>query len=205
MWKKVGWQSSEWPPPTLGRVEEGERTKKNKTRLRSPWIRRILPSTFLLQSHKHRGTRTNMKRRGASPSRSLHVQPPPPPPRPLPCRERGAREIWPSAVRLTGILDKANPNLYAAWQAGTWSNANARDTLEIVALCGYFYKPLRLPWNPCVQEQFWGEPAGGSVCTCFINHSPLFLSLLLFSASALSSCYSLKRLGIISPQETGNM
>lgn len=51
-----------------------------------------------------------------------------------------SHEIWLSCVRLTSILDKANPNLYAAWQAGTLSNANARDTLEVVALCGYFYK-----------------------------------------------------------------
>ena len=70
---------------------------------------------------------------------------PPQCPTSLLCR---AHEIWLSCVRLTSILDKANPNLYAAWQAGTLSNANARDTLEVVALCGYFYKTPYLSGIP---------------------------------------------------------
>ncbi len=90
---------------------------------------------------------------------------------------RRAHEIWLSCVRLTSILDKANPNLYAVWQAGTLSNANARDTLEVVALCGYFYK-LYISLAFLFVEQYCSEPAGGGVCTCFINHS-LSLSLPL--------------------------
>lgn len=96
---------------------------------------------------------------------------------------RRAHEIRLSCLCLTSILDKANPNLYAAWQTATLWNANARDTLEVVALCGYlfFSLPLSLPLFFLFEEHYWSEPAGGSVCTCSINHSlsSLPLSLLL--------------------------
>ena len=119
----------------------------------------------------------------------------------LDVQPRRAHEIWLSCVRLTGILDKANPNLYAAWQAGTLSNANARDTLEVVALCGYFYKHYytTAPWlvaHAVLERASWWR------CLHSLHQSHPFRFL---SLSALSSCYSLKRLGIISPQETGNM
>lgn len=115
-----------------------------------------------------------------------------------------AHEIWLSCARLTSILDKANPNLYAAWQAETLSNANARDTLEVVALCGYLKKR---------KKETVYLPAAAPVCGAVLEPSSWWRCLHLlhqslpftFSPSALSSCYSLKRLGIISPQETGNM
>lgn len=115
-----------------------------------------------------------------------------------------AHEIWLSCARLTSILDKANPNLYAVWQAETLSNANARDTLEVVALCGYLKKR---------KKGTVYLPAAATVCGAVLEPSSWWRCLHLlhqslpftFSPSALSSCYSLKRLGIISPQETGNM
>lgn len=83
--------------------------------------------------------------------------------------------------------------------AGTLSNANVRDTSEVLALCGYFLQTVPLP----------SLPAGGAVLVwASWWRRPHLLSQPLpftFSPSALASCYSLKRLGIISPQETGNM
>lgn len=55
---------------------------------------------------------------------------------------RVAHEIWLSSVHLTSILDKANPNLYAACQEETLSTTNARDTSEFIGLCSYFYMPI---------------------------------------------------------------
>ena len=51
LWK-VGRRWSEVPPPTLTKKKK----QKKKQRQRSPWIQWILPSNFLLQSHKHVGT-----------------------------------------------------------------------------------------------------------------------------------------------------
>lgn len=114
-----------------------------------------------------------------------------------------AHEIWLSCARLTSILDKANPNLYAAWQAETLSNANARDTLEVVALCGYLKKRKKETYLPAAAPVCAAVPEPSSWWRCLhLLHQSLPFT---FSPSALSSCYSLKRLGIISPQETGNM
>ena len=89
-----------------------------------------------------------------------------------------AHEIWLSCVHLTSILDKANPNLYAAWQAGTLSNANARDTLEVDTLCGYFYKQgLFCLWSSTGASQLVAVSALASSITpfCFLSLCPHFL------------------------------
>lgn len=81
---------------------------------------------------------------------------------------------------LTNTLDKAGPDLFAAWHMATLSNVDTGYTLEVICHYGYcfflfFFLYTTLSFLSI--EQYLSEPDGGGVCTHILNQFVCFLSL----------------------------